>query len=80
MTFAKIWGIVRMILPTKKIGAWILGIAGAIIALVLGVSNTDLKEQFCATKEVVELPKIEVKAPEATAPAPALEPAKPTTK
>jgi hypothetical protein len=52
-----------MILPTKKIGAWILGIVGALIALVLGVANSDLKEQFCSTKEVVELPKIEIKEP-----------------
>jgi hypothetical protein len=65
MTGMKIWGIIRAILPTKKIGAWILGILGAVVALILGVSNTDLKEQFCATKEVVELPKIEVQAPAA---------------
>lgn len=73
MNFVKIWGILKAILPTKKIGAWILGVLAALVALVMGVANTDLKEQFCATKDVVELPKLEMKADAPPANSPVLE-------
>lgn len=59
MDFVKIWAIVRNILPTKRIGAWIVGVLAAIVALVMGVKNTELKDAFCSAP-VVELPKIEV--------------------
>jgi hypothetical protein len=58
----KILALLKALLPTKKIGAWILGLLGAALALALGVSNSDLKSQFCAS-EPVELPKVEVVAP-----------------
>lgn len=61
----KIWSILKAILPTKRIGAWILGVLAALTALVMGVKNTELKEQFCANP-VVELPKIEMVTPTAT--------------
>ena len=70
MSALKIWELVKMILPTKKIGAWILGIIAAVVALVMGVKNTDLKDQFCANAPV-DLPKIELKqdaAPAVVAP------------
>lgn len=65
MTALKIWGILKAILPTKKIGAWIVGVLAAVVALVMGVSNSELKDTFCAGG-VVNLPKIEA------APAPAV--------
>lgn len=79
MNALKIWGILKAILPTKKIGAWIVGILAAVVALVMGVQNKELKDAFCASAPV-ELPKIEIKqdapaeisAP-AVAPAPAPE-------
>lgn len=77
MSLLKIWGVLKAILPTKRIGAWILGILGALVALIMGVSNTDLKAAFCESKEVVELPKIEIQPPAPVpAPVPAPEPAK----
>lgn len=72
MTGLKIWAILKTILPTKRIAAWVVGILAAIVALVMGVSNEALKEQFCANP-VVELPKIEVAPAAAPAPAPAPE-------
>jgi len=75
MTGLKIWGILKALLPTKKIGAWIVGILAAIVALVMGVSNSDLKATFCASAPV-ELPKIEI----APAPAPTVEAPKPGVK
>jgi hypothetical protein len=74
MNAATILALLKSILPTKKIGAWIVGILGALVALVLGVSNSDLKKQYCAS-EAVELPKLEV-----VAPAPAVEAPKPGVK
>jgi len=68
MTGLKIWGILKTILPTKRIGAWIVGVLAAVVALVMGISNTDLKDAFCAAP-AVELPKIEV-APALPAPVP----------
>ena len=58
----KLLALLKALLPTKKIGAWILAILGAALALALGVSNSDLKAQYCAS-EAVELPKIEAVAP-----------------
>jgi hypothetical protein len=72
MNPATIWALLKNILPTKKIGAWILGILGALLALVMGVKNSDLKESFCASAPV-ELPKIEVQPAAAPAPVPAPE-------
>lgn len=60
MSGLKIWSILKTILPTSRIGAWVLGLLAAVLAAVLGVSGGDLKEKFCAAP-VVELPKIEVK-------------------
>lgn len=73
MNFASVWGFIKMILPTKKIGAWILGIIAAIVALVMGVSNADLKAQFCANEPVnlPALPKLAPPAPVVPVPAPA---------
>jgi hypothetical protein len=74
MTGLKIWGILKAILPTKRIGAWIVGVLAAVVALLMGVKNTELKDAFCAAP-AVELPKIEV------APAvPAVEAPKPEVK
>ena len=58
MNVAAILGILKAILPTKKISAWILGVIGAGLALFMGVNNEDLKAQFCAS-ESVKLPVIE---------------------
>lgn len=61
MSTAWIIAFIKSILPTKKIAAWILGIIGAGVALFMGVNNSDLKAQFCAS-EIVDLPKVEVPA------------------
>jgi len=74
MSAATILALLKSILPTKKIGAWILGVLGAALALFMGIKNSDLKETFCASA-AVELPKIEV-----VAPAPAVEAPKPGVK
>jgi hypothetical protein len=58
----KVLAFLKAILPSKKIGAWILALLGAVLAGFLGVANSDLKKEFCAA-EVVELPKLEVGAP-----------------
>jgi len=69
----KVWTFLRAILPTKKIGAWIVGILAALVALVMGVKNSDLKDTFCASAPV-ELRKVEIK--EVPAPSPSPSPAK----
>lgn len=74
MNVAAILALLKAVLPTKKIGAWIVGILAAVVALLMGVKNTDLKDQFCANP-VVELPKLEV-----VQPAPAVEAKKPEVK
>lgn len=71
-------GFVKAILPTKRIAAWILGLLCAVVALVMGVSGTDIKTQFCASDDVVNLPPLPDKAPiPPPAPAPAQPPAAP---
>ena len=62
MNVAAILGILKAVLPTKKISAWILGIIGAALALFMGVNNEDLKAQFCAS-ETVKIPAIVAPAP-----------------
>ncbi len=52
----------KSILPTKKISAWILGLLGAALAFFMGVSNSDLKTEFCKS-ELVNLPAPVVAAP-----------------
>lgn len=69
MNWVTIVGILKAILPTKKIAAWILGVIGAIVALLVGVSNSDLKTQYCSS-ETVNLPAL----PKAAAPVVALPP------
>ena len=72
MNAATIIAMLKAILPTKKIAAWILGVLGAALAIFMGVTNSDLKAQYCAS-EVVNLPKLEVVAPmPEAAPAPAV--------
>lgn len=67
MNFVTILGFLKALLPTKRIAAWIVGVLAAIVAMVMGVNNSDLKAQFCAS-ETVTLPKIEAPAPAAVAP------------
>lgn len=72
MNATVIFEFVKKILPMNKIGAFILGVIGAGLALVVGVSNSDLKKSYCEA-DVVALPKAEVVAPAAPAPAPVVE-------
>lgn len=67
MNPAMILGFLKALLPTKRIAAWILGVIGAALALFMGVNNSELKTQFCAS-EPVQLPKVEAPV---TVPAPA---------
>lgn len=62
MNAAVVFEFVKKLLPMNKIGAFILGLIGAAIAVVVGVSNSDLKKSFCEA-EVVALPKLEAPAP-----------------
>ena len=66
MCLVTIFEFLKSILPTKKIAAYIVGVIAAVVALVMGISATDLKAQYCATADVVQLPKIQV-APAAPA-------------
>lgn len=75
MSSAVILGFLKAILPTKRIAAWILGVLGAALAFFMGVNNSELKTQYCAS-ETVQLPKIEapvVVAPPVVVPDPALQ-------
>jgi hypothetical protein len=58
----KILMFLKALLPTKKIGAWLLALLGAALALFLGVSNSDLKKQYCASEEV-NLPAVTAPTP-----------------
>lgn len=55
MNPATILALLKTLLPTKKIGAWIVGVFAAIMALVFGVKSSEIKESFCAAAPV-ELP------------------------
>lgn len=57
MQMSAILNLIKMIIPKNKVGAWILGLLAAGLALGLGVSNTDLKDAFCAAP-AVQLPVI----------------------
>jgi hypothetical protein len=50
--------LLKSILPTKKIAAYLVGLASAIIALAMGLNSVELKAQFCATQDMVQLPKM----------------------
>lgn len=78
MSPVAIWELLKSILPTKRIAAWILGVLAAILALVMGVNQMDLKAQFCAN-DVVTLPKIAAPAANAQ-PAPAAQVPVPASK
>lgn len=69
MGSAVILNFLKAILPTKKIGAWILGLLGAVVALALGISNGDLKATFCAT-DAASMPAIKLVPEVPVAPAP----------
>lgn len=64
----KVLWFVTKLLPKNKIGAWILGVISAALALALGVSSVDLKDSFCRAEAV--------KLPVEAAPAQPAEPAK----
>lgn len=53
MSALAILELLKKLLPKTKIGAWILGLIAAAMALALGVSQGDLKEKFCASEPVV---------------------------
>lgn len=61
MNTAVILQFIKKLLPMNKIGAFILGLIGAALALILGTQNADLKKQYCASEEV-NIPKIEAPA------------------
>lgn len=58
MKLGLILELVKKLLPTKKISAWILGLIAAGIATFVGVNNAELKEEYCSSKPV-DLPKVE---------------------
>lgn len=64
---AKLLLILKAILPKNKIGAWLLGVIAAGMALALSVSPGDLKKSFCEA-EVVEVPKVELPSAPAVSP------------
>ena len=62
MNAAAVLTFLKSVLPTKKIAAWILGVIGLLVAGVMGVANSDLKAQYCAS-EAVTLPATVAPAP-----------------
>ena len=52
MNAAVVLAFVKRFLPMNKIGAYILGLIAAAMAVFLGVSNSDLKDSFCASAPV----------------------------
>jgi hypothetical protein len=79
MSLVTILGFLKSILPTKKIGAWILGIIGALVAIFMGINNSDLKATYCAS-EIVNLPPLPAQAPQPPAPQPETKPVAPAAK
>jgi hypothetical protein len=50
--------ILKAIIPTKRIMAWVLGLITAGLAVLGGLNAPELKDQFC--KDVLpEIPKLE---------------------
>jgi hypothetical protein len=69
MSWATIIDILKTILPTKRIAAWLLAVLCAGVALLVGVSSADIKASFCASDTVINLPKLQpavVPAPSAS--------------
>lgn len=63
MNAATIIAVLKKILPMNKIGAFILGVIGAGLALLLGTQSADLKASYCAA-DAVTIPAV-VPAPAA---------------
>jgi hypothetical protein len=61
MSMAVVFEFLKKLLPMNKIGAFILGLIGAALALFIGTNNADMKAAYCAA-EVVALPKVEAPA------------------
>jgi hypothetical protein len=57
MSIAVVLEFIKKILPMNKIGAFILGLIGAALALLIGVNSSDLKASYCAA-DAVALPKV----------------------
>ncbi len=53
----RILALLKLIIPKNKVGAWILGIIAAGLAIFMGVQNGDLKDEFCKGA-LVEIPKL----------------------
>jgi hypothetical protein len=66
MNAAVVIAFIKKVLPMDRIGAFILGLIGAALALFMGVGSGDLKAAYCKA-EAVAIPAIA---------APAVEPAK----
>lgn len=75
MTALKVLSLLKAILPKNKIGAWLLGLIAALLAIGLGVSNTDLKDAFCAAP-AVSLPVLAEPKAEVPVQAPVVAPEK----
>ena len=60
MNLASVLSLLKSVLPTKKIAAWILAVLTAVVALVMGLNSADVKASFCSSDTVVTLPKLTV--------------------
>lgn len=63
MNLVTILGFLKAVLPTKRIAAWVVGLLAALVAVIMGVNNAELKAQYCSTAEVVSLPALPDKPP-----------------
>ncbi len=61
MNAAAIFALLKKILPMNKIGAFIMGLIGAALAIFLGTQSADLKAAYCAA-DAVSLPAVEAPA------------------
>jgi len=57
MNTAMVLGFLKKILPMNKIGAFILGVIGAGLALLLGANSADMKTAYC-NADAVEVPAL----------------------
>lgn len=57
MSVETILSILKRLLPTKKISAYVLSVIVAILAVILGVDSQSLKDEYCKSSYEVPIGK-----------------------
>lgn len=53
MDLAKLIGIIKALLPTKKVAVYLVAVAVAALAMFLKMSETELKDSYCKDNVII---------------------------